>query len=153
MAGTQPRQQTDGAPRRGDQGAEAGRPAGLYKYNGNLLHLSALTWLEFAACGMDCRGHKVFVCMPRLRICRRKVTCWRIEKVVELQKEKVCYSTYTTDTFHVAWVTSKPTSLQDTSYVHENLSYPARLMPAYGNGTEASSVQFNPNCFTVVWMA
>ena|SRR5215475_11101919 len=60
MAGTQPRQQTDGAPRRDDHGAEAGDPLVLYKYNGNLLHLSAVSWLEFAACGMDCRGHKSF---------------------------------------------------------------------------------------------
>ena len=44
-----------------------GDPLELYKYNGNLLHLSAVSWLEFAACGMGCRGHKVFVCMRRLR--------------------------------------------------------------------------------------
>src|SRR5262245_24201191 len=119
-----------------------GDPLELYKYNGNLLHLSALSVLEVVACGRDFCRRKVFVCMRRLRICRRKVTCWRIEKVVELQKEKACYSTYTTGTFHVAWVTSKPTSLQDTSYVHENPSHPTRLMLRLWDGrTEAS---FNP---------
>src|SRR5262249_40448504 len=153
MAGTQPRQQTDGAPRRGDQGAEAGRPAGLYKYNGNLLHLSALTWLEFAACGMDCRGHKVFVCMPRLRICRRKVTCWRIEKVVELQKEKVCYSTYTTDTFHVAWGDFKADFVAGYVLCSRKPILPSSFNARLWERTEASSVQFNPNGFTVVWMA
>src|SRR5215813_8483759 len=103
MAGTQPRQQTDGAPQKGAIKGWRLEPLELYKYNGNLLHLNALSSLEVVACGRDFCRRKVFVCMRRLRICRRKVTCWRIEKVVELQKEKACYSTYTTGTFHVAW--------------------------------------------------
>ena len=49
-----------------------GDQAQLYKYNGNLLHLSAFSLLEVVACGMNCRGRKVFVCVQKLKICWRK---------------------------------------------------------------------------------
>src|SRR5262249_5733701 len=72
MAGTQPRQQTDGAPQKGAIKGWRLEPLELYKYNGNLLHLNALSSLEVVACGRDFCRRKVFVCMRRLRICRRK---------------------------------------------------------------------------------
>ena len=46
-----------------------------------------------------------------------KPLCRRIDDGVERQKEKVCYTIGTMDTFHSALVTSKPTLLQIILYL------------------------------------
>ena len=57
------------------RGRGGGDQAQLYKYNGNLLHLSTFSLLEVVAGGMNFCGRKVFVCMQKLENLPAEIRC------------------------------------------------------------------------------
>ena len=89
----------------------------LYKYNGNLLHPSMFSlWRLSPAVEMSAGGKFLSACGSG-KSAGGKPLRRRIDDGVEGQKEKVCYTIDTMDTFHSALVTSKPTLLQIILYL------------------------------------
>jgi hypothetical protein len=71
--------QNEGSDQRGGWGDQAQ----LYKYNGNLLHLSAFSSLEVVAGSIDFRGQKILVRVRKRKICWQKVVLSGISEVEE----------------------------------------------------------------------